>query len=319
MADQLAGTLKGTEAAGIVAATSLVEIAARRLLEMEARDTTGAARSHPRPHRGGCEREGVHVNEFIATYTRLKPAGGRTWTQIVASADPENEEMLKALTAGGGRLRVRRQAAVRDPQEGLRSDQRPAARAAHTRERQAPRGRLQREVQARASRRPVRDRSRGLPIATGAVRGRDAALTEEYLNAPDAKELGGRGEVEWIAASAAREANATKAEQRDRRVAARHRGDARDQGADEGVREAHRDAEQGVEGPANKRRQDAILAEMKRVRATLTGDTAAYEDENDAMRTQIRSAVSLAVQVGLAFALPGCRDGAVRAARPRPR
>ena len=48
---------------------------------------------------------------------------------------------------------------------------------------------------------------------------------------------------------------------------------------------------------------------MKRVRATLTGDTAAYEGENDAMRTQIRSAVSLAVQVGLAFALPGVGSG----------
>ena len=73
-------------------------------LEMEARDTTSSAKIRDL-HRGAL-REGraVHVDEFIATYDRLKPADGRTWAQIVASADPENEEMLNALTAGGGRL-----------------------------------------------------------------------------------------------------------------------------------------------------------------------------------------------------------------------
>src|SRR6266545_4949369 len=44
---------------------------------------------------------------------------------------------------------------------------------------------------------------------------------------------------------------------------------------------------------------------MKRWRATLTGDAAAYEADNKKMVDKIRSAVSLAVQLALAIALPG--------------
>ena len=48
---------------------------------------------------------------------------------------------------------------------------------------------------------------------------------------------------------------------------------------------------------------------MKKVRATLTGDAAAYEAENAEIRAKIRSAVSMAVQIAMALALPGIGTG----------
>ena len=51
---------------------------------------------------------------------------------------------------------------------------------------------------------------------------------------------------------------------------------------------------------------------MKRWRATLTGDAAAYEADNTKMRDTIRSAVSITVQLALAVALPGAGVGFVR-------
>ena len=312
LGDDVAGSLKGTEAAGIVAAATPVEIAARRLVEMEARDTTNSAkiRTLIEALRG----QGVKASEFIAAYDRLTPAGGRTWAKIVASADPENEEMLNALTAGGGLLSpvdelrhaIRKKDAARvnavlrgqGTREGIKLLEDAYNEKFEPDLRQALFGITGAELAMSSS-----------PFAPAAIRGRDAALADEYLNAPSQNELGKVEEVDWIANSAAREANATVAN-------SGMVGTLRDIGATPETKalmeeSAKRIAELREEwkSPANAARRDEILAEMKRVRATLTGDTAAYEGENEALRTQIRSAVSLAVQVGLALALPGVGSG----------
>ena len=175
LGDQLADTLKDTEAAGIVVAItngSVVEAAARRVLEMEARDTTSSTKiaelmrdlraqaTRDVPPEQASEQAGRYVDQLIATYNRLKPADGRTWAQIVASADDANEDMLNALAAGGGRM-----SAVQELRFAVRKKDGAAINAllrkqGDAREHQTSRGGLQQEVRAGPAQGAVRDPGR---------------------------------------------------------------------------------------------------------------------------------------------------------------
>ena len=255
LGDDVAGSLKGTEAAGIVAAATPVEIAARRLVEMEARDTTGAARIRDADRGAAGEgREGERIHRH------LRPAqagGGRTWAQIVASADPENEEMLKALTAGGGRLSpvdelrfaIRKKDAARST---------PCSRAGHPREVKRLEDAYNEKFEPE-----LRQALFGIPgaeLAMSSIRSRRGrpgprrGAADEYLNAPAQK-----SSAAWRRSNGSRPPRRARPRPRRRAAgssgAARHRGDARDQGADGGIREAHRDAEQEWKDPANKGRR----------------------------------------------------------------
>jgi hypothetical protein len=323
LGDQLADTLKGTEAAGIVVAMtngSFVETAARRVLEMEARDTTSAEKiaqlmrdlraqaMRDAPAEQVSEQARRYVDDLIATYNRLKPPDGRTWAQIVASAEAPNEDMLDAMAAGGGRM-----APVDELRYAIRSKNAAAINALLRKQETRENITRLEEAYKKRFKTDLRQDLFGIlggqlaGIVPAAVRGREAALTQEYLNAPG--ERGGKEEADWIAGAAQREADATTASS-GIVGSLRELGDVPEtqrlmQESAARMRELHA----AWKDPGNAERRDAILTEMKQVRATLTGDATAYEDENAQMRAQIRSAVSLAVQAALAIAIPGIGSG----------
>jgi hypothetical protein len=133
---------------------------------------------------------------------------------------------------------------------------------------------------------------------------RSAAATQEALDKP--AKFGGEDEVQWILEHGLRERSVAEA----------------NSGAVGTLREIGDDPETQVlmAESANRLRQLAaewrdttpggrpkavILAEMRRVRAALTGDATAYEEENERIVAELRSAITIAVQIGLAVAPPG--------------
>ena len=146
---------------------------------------------------------------------------------------------------------------------------------------------------------------------TRVVRGRDAAHVEEYLHdaGREAARRRRRGRLDrrLRQARGRRHGGQQRRHGRAPRVGRRPR----DAGPDARVRarSCERCRRHGRTTRRTRALQQAILAEMRMVRATLTGDASAYEEENEQMRAQIRAAVSLAVQVALAVALPGVGTG----------
>src|SRR3954451_16985158 len=60
-----------------------------------------------------------------------------------------------------------------------------------------------------------------------------------------------------------------------------------------------------VDGETDPALRQRLLAQMHKLRATLTGDADAYEKDNARVLGQIRSALSFAVSIALAVAIPG--------------
>ena len=344
----LAETLQGNDAKAIAA--PLVERAARKVLELEERHTMStpklaevihelrAAAQHdtqlelPKLVKNKrlldpattedefgklvSERAGGYIKALIKTYDALKPADGRTWSAIVASADAGNREMLTALTETGGKLAPvdelhyaigKRDAATIKQvlrgcgtQDGLRQLEADYQRKFRMDLRKAI-FRTETAEQAMDSDAPIWTK-------TAAVRGRDAANVDELLNAPT--QLGGSEEAARTAAGGMTEAAVTR-ENADTLGWLRELGT-----VPETQKIMNRSAGDlqllhikwlGASG--NAQRQAQILAEMRQLRSALSGDAAAYEEENERLADQIRSAVSIAVQIGLAVALPGVGSG----------
>jgi hypothetical protein len=142
-------------------------------------------------------------------------------------------------------------------------------------------------------------------IVGGVASGRNAALVSEQLEKPAAKDRGGVVEMEWVAASAEREFEVTWA---NRGVTGRLREIGDDPETETIMRESIKQIrvlEMRWLTSIDRDERRRVLTEMKRWRATLSGDAAAYEADNAKMRDTIRSAVSIAVQLALAVALPG--------------
>ena len=249
---------------------------------------------------------------FVATYNFLRLPHGRPWGAIVASASPTNREMLDALTSGAGEL---------DAVDELRFaiKRRDAAAIERLLRGHPAPPQLEREYDGKFAPETLHDALFGfggaemaagphgpLPILTGAVTGRDAALADELLDSQP-KERGGAEEVDWIVSRAEREIEATEANS-GAIGGLRELGDRPDtQGLmHESLAQLRMLQQQWREHPEH---HDEILAEMRQVRATVTGDASAYQDDNDQLRAQVRSAVSFAVQVALAIALPGVGRG----------
>ena len=220
--------------------------------------------------------------------------------------------------AGRGRRQAHRcrRARHRDPQEERRRDQggpaAPAERPGHPRSRGRVRRQAEQDAAPGALRRArQRDRRRLSPQGVSRApcsAGAPSRSVAEALQKPE--KLGGAAEVEWIEAYGKWERDVTEGTS----------------GAMGSLREIGDDPETQVlmnESAARltalkKEWQDndpwgrprtEILAEMRRVRATLTGDATAYEEENARMVEQLRSAISFAVQVAFAIALPGVGGG----------
>jgi hypothetical protein len=256
-----------------------------------------------------------YVAEFVRRYDeQLKPWYGRPWATIVASADSENEEMLNALVAGGGQM-----APVDELRFAIRKKDGGKIAAVLRGERTQERVLALEQQYEHKFGTSVRDTvfgplgakaAMGTGYSTAIVRGREASLIEEALQTPGKDELGHQQEAEWIAEGGRREVSVTK-DNSGITGSLREIGDdpetevLMDESAAQlrTLQQAYKDA------AADPRLQKAILAEMKKVRATLTGDAAAYEEENAQIRAQIRSAVSMAVQIAMVVALPGVGAG----------
>ena len=260
-----------------------------------------------------------YVDLFVKTYDSLK-GGGRSYAAIVASASEENEEMLEALRRGGGRM-----SELEELEYAIRKRDADAVKAILRRQRTG------KDVQAlvddyehKYPDRNLRETLFGMfgvevaerhatkkwGLGGGFLGARDAASAEESLEKPE--RLGGEAEVDWIAKHGQREVEVTEAN-------SGFMGSLRELGDDPETQVIMNESAARLRalqaewkrsdpwGPRRPRQQ--ILAEMRHVRAALTGDASAYEAENERMVAELRSAVSFVVQIALAVALPGVGTG----------
>ena len=271
----------------------------------------------------------AYIDEFVATYETIKGEDGRSYEAIMASADQPGEDLMRLLTAGHGaidpvdELDIAIRKKDREAVKAVLNAQRtPDAVAALQKAYLAKRGEpLEHALFGRGyasesdyfAPGDVDAAALNGPVFGGLLGGRDAVLADESLTRPV---KGGEAEVEWIESHGKDEMAAAKAR-------SGWTGDFRRVGDDPETEvlmgeSADRLTELATEwrdwdkaDPWGRRPRHEILAEMRRWRATLTGDAAAYEEENARMRAQIRAAVSFAVQVALALALPGIGAGFV--------
>jgi hypothetical protein len=366
LGDELAKTLGPTTGGAIAAMTngSLIEAAARRLLEMEATHTTNSEKmaellrglrmqaahdvmarvydpwvpdSEKRPLADPGTREAKvdaqakeYVRLFVEAYERhSRNGGGRSYDEIVTNTSEANQDMLKALQKGGGRMTELQELEYAIGKKDVdaiktilrRQPTKQAVEALVSGYAENHPGRTLRETLfgpfgAAAAESNVGWMRGGLLIGAGAAEtsvrwmrggllsGRDAASAQESLEKPE--QLEGEAEVKWIAEHGQREVEVTEANSGVMGWL-RERGDVPETQVIMNESAARLEAlqDEWKRGDPWGRSGREILAEMRRVRAALTGDASAYEAENEQMVAELRSAVSLAVQVALAIALPG--------------
>jgi hypothetical protein len=252
-----------------------------------------------------------YTDDFIETYDAL-PGEHRTWAEIVASAHDYNRDMLNALIEGGGKVddlveldvAIRRKNgdqinAVLQKQPNKRAMDDLAARY------EATRGVSLSKVLFGTLGNDAATANEMMRHFNGALLGgRTASAAQEALAKPS--KFGGDEEVDWIAKHGVGERNVTEAN-------SGAMGSLREIGDDPETqnlmnRSAARLVELQTEWKLNLpggRPRAHILAEMRRMRVTLTGDATAYEEDNARMVAELRTAVSFAVQIALAVALPG--------------
>ena len=339
--DQLAGTLKDVKGGAIQALLrgDLVEASARRLIDLETsksantekiapllrglrdqaqhdmlaamRDTRLAAsyrEAIAADFQGAWDRQArAYTKEFAETYDRLR-GNLRSYDDIVASASDANEALLTALMEGGG--------TVTDPlveldyaiAKGDRALIKSVLRA-------QPTGKEVKDLAQRYEERhdvSLEKRLFGMYGHEGAesdslrnisalLKARDAAHAWESLEKPEA--MGGLDEAKWIALHGKREMEVTEANSGLTGLVAQARDDPETQDLmNESVWQL--EALQKRYEQAAVEDRPAILAEMRRRRATLTRDADAYEEDMERLRSELRSAVSLAFQVALTIAMP---------------
>lgn len=322
----LAATGGSTPVVAALSGGRLIEATARRLLELEARHTTDTEHVLALLH----ELHGFAAHDVLAgtqtkdkarldalveatakryaglfgvMYDGLRPAGGRSWAAILASA--KQADMLEATASGGGQL---------DAVDELHFavERRDAAAVRHVLDQHAGFEQMV-ELNARYLGRYHLDLRHAVFGATGievalhpdsalvpsasAVRGRDAAAVLEALDSPRG---GGEAEVKWIVDSAQREIRAVKAAS--------------------GLAGAVLDAETAqmmtvtlatirmLADRWHKDHSDETLAELRGARARLRVDATGYEGDLEHLRGQVRSVVTVAVQAALTL-IPGIGEG----------
>jgi hypothetical protein len=244
-----------------------------------------------------------YVGVFTVLYDGLRPAGGRSWAAIVASA--KQPELLGSAAAAGGKL---------DPVDELHFaiERRDAAAIRRVLDEHAGFAQMT-ELNARYLGRYHLDLRHAVFGATGetvalqpeswlapsasAVRGHDAAAVLEALGTPPAD---GEAEVKWIVDSAEREFRTVEA----------NRGAA---GAvwtpeTENSMQVSLALIRQLAQQWGRDRSPATLAELRGARAALRVDATGYESDLERFRAQVRSAVSLAVQAALTL-VPGVGEG----------
>ena len=267
----------------------------------------------------------TQITAFVDTYDAMAGTG-RHYAQIVASASEVGTDVLERLAVGGGEMapaleldiairkkdvaeikRILHQQRSREGIEKLTYEYEHISDKRVRNLRQALFGTgAFNEMSSAETAEDLEGMEKDISLA--AVTGRDAVSASEALQTPRQEELGGVKEVEWLAGFGGREYEVTM---RKKGVVA-HARDIGDNPETENILDETQDRLQALAAEWKSldpwldfERRKAILVEMRRERATLTGDATAYEADNERMLAQIREAVSLVVQVALAIALPG--------------
>ncbi|MEP6640765.1 MAG: hypothetical protein ABJB93_02540, partial [Gaiellales bacterium] len=267
-----------------------------------------------------------YADEFVKKYEAVRQLEevGRPYADIVDSASAVNTDMLKALRTGGGKLED-----IDELDIAIRKEDVDGVQAVLSKQRN---GAAVRQLEAEYNKRhPDGPNLRAalfgkakwseagnIAVAeevdkywTGALlHGRHASLAAEALHKPD--NMNSAEEVAWIAAGGRRERVVTEA-------TSGVMGSVREWGelpeTEAIMRESAKhltalEAEWKANDPWGRPR-GTILAEMRRERATLSGDAAAYEAENAKMVAQLRSGIAMALQIALAVAIPGLGAGVI--------
>ncbi|WP_182377958.1 hypothetical protein [Nocardioides sp. WS12] len=277
---------------------------------------------------------GRYIALYKSSYQGLRGMSGRSFDRIVASADDADEKLLGTLASGSGRAEdvaeLEHAMGKRDVakvKEILKRQPHGEAVAALIKAYNGPRGErdLKGELFGRNLDGAARTESQAAGIdkpgmfeihavSQGLVSGRDATLVGEQLAKPSSaalKESGGASEAAWLVGGGKAEHSATMA---NRGIT----GDLRAIGDDPETQRLLTDTRNRMlklskdlavtRDPAAR---EALLLELRRARAALTGDAAAYEEDNERVRAQLQSAVSFAVSIALAIAIPGAGPGLV--------
>jgi hypothetical protein len=268
-----------------------------------------------------------YADEFVKKYeaARQLEGVGRPYDDIVESASAVNADMMKALRVGGGKLEdideldiaIRKEDV--DGIQAVLSKQRngTAVRAleAEYNKRHPDGPNLRRALFGKAA---WSETGGDIKVAEevdsyytkALLHGRHASLAGEALTKPD--KMSGEEEVAWMAAGGRRERQVTE-------DTSGFMGTVREWGelpeTEAIMRESAKhltalEAEWKANDPWGRPR-GTILAEMRRERATLSGDAAAYEAENAKMVAQLRSGIAMALQIALAVAIPGLGAGLI--------
>lgn len=275
---------------------------------------------------------GRYIAQYKASYHELRGLGGRSFEAIVASADAADEALINALATGGGKASevtelqhamgkrdmAKVKAILKEQPNREAVDELVAAYNASGKGRD-----LRRELFGATAAGQTLDASQAsgaTPLAMadmvrgsrGMASGRDAAVIGEELAKPSAAALAnptGLDEAKWLTGGGLAEFSATMA---NRGLT----GDLRAIGDDPETQRLlettkNRMVRRFMElsGTTDPVRREQLMLEMRRDRATLTGDAAAYEEDNARVRAQLQSAVSFAVSIALALAIPGAGAG----------
>ena len=271
-----------------------------------------------------------YIDEYKAEYNKLAGGRGRGYDDIVASADSADERLIGNLSYGGGRtsdLGELDHAVAKEDLGAVKEILR----------RQPGREKIDELVAGYQTLHPGTDLRRvlfgsdlnggvagpelaqlgsSLMVRGGLATGRDAAQVAEQLTKPTEAELGGQGdgraaEARWITKGGLTEYGVTMD---NRGVTGRARELTGDPETERLLRKTRDDLAamaRQFEAEADPARRGRLLAEMRGLRATLTGDADAYEKDNERVLGEIRSAVSFAVSIALAVAIPGAGPGIV--------
>lgn len=145
----------------------------------------------------------------------------------------------------------------------------------------------------------------------GMVAGRDAVQIAELLARPVKGPSGdsAAAEVAWMTAGASGEYDVTMEHRGVLRRIGEWTGDPETKQLMAATRDRVNELKTQWERTTDPRERQHLFSEIRKARAALTGDADAYEKETEQIVAEFRSAVSFAVSIALAVALPGVGAG----------
>jgi hypothetical protein len=148
-------------------------------------------------------------------------------------------------------------------------------------------------------------------FTNGMVTGRDAAQIAELLARPVTGPSGdsAAAEVAWMASGASGEYDVTMEHRGVLRHVGEWNGDPETKQLMAATRDRVNELKTQWERTTDPQERQHLFSEIRKARAALTGDADAYEKETEQIVAEFRSAVSFAVSIALAVALPGVGAG----------